>query len=120
MKSIGNKLEVKYFTDPKEVRAFNKGKVELVSIGDVMVARTTWEPGWKWSIDIKPSAKTEWCEVQHFLYVISGTMHVKMTDGKEIDLRPGSVSLIPPGHDGWVVGNKPVVAIDLLSVGHHN
>ena len=26
---------------------------------------------------------------------------------------PGEVSLLPPGHDAWVVGNEPVVVIDI-------
>jgi hypothetical protein len=26
----------------------------------------------------------------------------------------GEAGYVPPGHDGWVVGNEPVVAIDIL------
>jgi len=25
-------------------------------------------------------------------------------------------SIIPPGHDGWVVGNEPVVVIDITGM----
>jgi hypothetical protein len=39
-------------------------------------------------------------------------MALKMADGKEMELGPGDVVVIPPGHDAWVVGNEPVVAID--------
>jgi hypothetical protein len=35
-----------------------------------------------------------------------------MDDGTELECRPGDVSLLPSGHDGWVVGDDPVVVID--------
>jgi hypothetical protein len=35
-----------------------------------------------------------------------------MDDGKEFDGKPGDVSLLPSGHDAWVVGNEPAVAVD--------
>ncbi len=35
-----------------------------------------------------------------------------MDDGTEFDARPGDVSLLPSGHDAWVVGNEPVVVVD--------
>jgi mannose-6-phosphate isomerase-like protein (cupin superfamily) len=43
-------------------------------------------------------------------------MHIVMDDGKEMDLGPGQVVNIPPGHDGWVVGNEPVVFIDITGM----
>ena len=36
-----------------------------------------------------------------------------MDDGTEIDAEAGDVYLIPPGHDAWVVGTEPCVALDL-------
>lgn len=105
-------METKNFAAPDEVRTFEKGKIELVKIGGAMVGKATFEPGWRWSLHVKPLAKTEWCEAAHFQYLISGTLHVAMADGTETDLKPGSVSLLPPGHDGWVVGNEPVVMVD--------
>lgn len=45
-------------------------------------------------------------------YQISGRMHVVMQDGSEIDSGPGEVLSLPPGHDAWVIGEEPVVAID--------
>ncbi|MDP3726275.1 MAG: cupin domain-containing protein, partial [bacterium] len=93
------KMEAKYFTSPDEVRKFEKGEVELVNIRGTMIGKATFEPGWKWSSHVKPLAKTKLCEVPHFQYLISGTIHVVMADGTEVDLKPGSVALIPPGHD---------------------
>jgi hypothetical protein len=43
---------------------------------------------------------------------VSGHIHVRMADGTEIDSVPGEITSLPPGHDAWVVGDEPVVAID--------
>ena len=89
-----------------------RGKVELVKIGGRMIGRATFQPGWKWSDSVKPLVKTKSCEAPHFQYHISGTLRVRMDDGTEKDLKPGDISLLPPGHDAWVVGNEPVVVVD--------
>ncbi len=106
------KMEVKGFNKPDEVRAFDKGKVELVKVGGAMVGRAVFQPGWKWSESVKPIAKTKSCEAPHFQYHVSGTLRVRMDDGAERDLKAGDVSLLPAGHDAWVVGNDPVVVVD--------
>ncbi|MHC2991952.1 cupin [Pontibacter sp. HJ8] len=106
------KAEVKNFASPEEVRDFPKGKLELVQVGGAMVGKATLEPGWKWSESVKPIAKTDSCQAAHFQYQISGVMHVKMDDGTEFDCKAGDVSMLPPGHDAWVVGNEPVVIVD--------
>ncbi len=107
-----SKLEVKSFSKPDEVRTFDKGKVELIKVGGSMIGRATFQPGWKWSESVKPIAKTKSCEAPHFQYQLSGTIRVRMDDGTERDVKAGEVASIPPGHDGWVVGNEPVVIID--------
>ena len=106
------KTEYKNLSSPDETRTFENGKLELVNIGGGAVGRATFEPGWRWSSDVKPIAETELCEAPHFMYQISGTMHIVMKDGTEFDIRPGDVALIEPGHDAWVVGDEPVVAVD--------
>jgi len=107
-----SKLEVKSTNTPDETRTFEKGKLELVKIGETTIGRAVFQPGWRWSTHVKPIVKTKSCEAPHLQYQVSGTLHVVMDDGTERDLKAGDVALIPPGHDGWVVGNEPVVAID--------
>jgi mannose-6-phosphate isomerase-like protein (cupin superfamily) len=109
---MAKQMEVKGFGVPDEVRTFPKGRVELVKIGGVMVGRGVFEPGWKWSTSVKPLANTKSCEAPHFQYQISGTMKVVMDDGTTRECKAGDVSLLPSGHDAWVVGNEPVVVID--------
>jgi hypothetical protein len=106
------KLEVKGFSKPDEVRTFDKGKLELIKVGGALIGRATLQPGWKWSESVKPIAKTESCEAPHFQYHASGTIRIRMDDGTERDVKAGEVSLVPTGHDAWVVGNEPVVLID--------
>jgi len=106
------KLEVKSTNIPDETRTFEKGKIELVKIGEATVGRAVLQPGWRWSTHVKPIAKTKSCEAPHFQYHVSGTLHVLMDDGTEKDLKAGDIALVPPGHDGWVVGNEPVVMVD--------
>jgi quercetin dioxygenase-like cupin family protein len=106
------KAEYKSLSSPDEMRTFSHGKVELIHIGAGTIGRLTLEPGWRWSTDVKPLAHTEWCEVSHFQYQVSGRLHVLMSDGTELDLTPGDVAVLPAGHDAWVVGDEPVVLVD--------
>ncbi len=105
-------METKSFGVPDEVRKFDKGKVELVNIGGATIGRAVFEPGWKWSTSVKPIVNTKSCEAPHFQYHVSGTLKVVMDDGTEKELKAGDVSLLPSGHDAWVVGNEPVVVVD--------
>jgi quercetin dioxygenase-like cupin family protein len=107
-----SKLEVKSTNTPDETRTFEKGKIELVKVGGTTIGRAVFQPGWRWSTHVKPIAKTKSCEAPHLQYTVSGTLHVLMDDGTERDIKAGEVALIPPGHDGWVVGNEPVVVVD--------
>ena len=116
-KIIESKAEHKNFSSPDEVRKFEKGKLELINIGGSFVGRFTLEPGWRWSKHVKPIAKTELCEVPHSQYLVSGRMRILMADGNESEAGPGEVVIIPPGHDAWVVGDEPVVAVDWAGLG---
>lgn len=101
------------FSKPHETRNFPKGKVEVITISGVTFGRATFEPGWRWSEHVKPIAGTNSCQAAHLGVQLTGTMHIKMDDGTEMDLRAGQVLNIPPGHDGWVVGDEPVIVIDI-------
>ncbi len=107
-----SKAELRGFGKPEEVREFPKGRLELVTIGGATVGRAILQPGWRWSTSVKPIAGTESCEAPHFQYHVAGVLKVVMDDGTELDCRPGDVSLLPSGHDAWVVGNEPVVIVD--------
>ncbi|HEV3125275.1 MAG TPA: cupin domain-containing protein [Candidatus Dormibacteraeota bacterium] len=99
---------------PEEVRPFegNSGQLALVNVDGGPIGRAVFKPGWRWSQNVKPIAKTDSCMAAHVGYTISGRMHIVMDDGTEDDFGPGDVMICPPGHDAWVVGNEDCVVID--------
>ena len=105
---------LKRFDSPDELRTFEKGRFELVRLGGMTIGRATYEPGWKWSVHVGPTVGTRSCQVEHVGMVLSGAAVAAMDDGKIIDLRPGDIFYVPPGHDSWVVGSVPYVSIHLL------
>lgn len=111
---IGRDVIIKRFEAPDETWIFEKGKFELVKIGSMTIGRASYEPGWKWSEHVGPVAGTARCEIEHVGLVISGRAQVVMNDGTEIELRPGDVFFIGPGHDSWVVGDEPYVSLHVL------
>lgn len=102
----------KSFDQPDEVREFPKGRAEILEIGGGSVGRFVFQPGWRWSNDVRPLAGTSSCEVQHFQYHVSGRLAILNDDGSELVAGPGDVTSLPSGHDAWVVGDEPVVVID--------
>ena len=104
------------FSKPDETRKFDKGQVDLITLGGLTFGRATFQPGWKWKTSVQPIAKTKSCEAPHLAYQISGRLHVVMDDGSQQEFGPGDLALIPPGHDAWVVGNEPVVTIDVTGM----
>ena len=113
------KAEHKDFKSPDEVRTFEKGKLELLNIGGGVVGRLTLEPGWRWSLHVKPIAGTEWCEAPHFQYQTSGRLGVYMSDGTQLESVAGDVTALPSGHDAWVIGDEPVVLIDFFGASNY-
>ena len=107
-----NKAELRNFGSPDEIREFPKGRLELIKIGGATVGRAIFEPGWKWSESLQPLMNTKSCEAPHFQYHVSGVLKILMDSGEELECRPGEVSLLPSGHDAWVVGNEPAVVVD--------
>ena len=106
------KAQHKSFSKPDEIRKFPEGRLELVKIGGATVGRAIFEPGWRWSTSVQPIVKTKSCEAPHFQYHVSGILKILMDDGTELECHPGDVSLLPSGHDAWVVGDEPAVVVD--------
>ena len=106
-------LEAKNFDSPDEVRPFEgKGKAEIVNVGGQTVGRATFEPGWRWSNNVKPIAGTDSCQVHHVGYILSGRIKIWMDDGTEAEAAAGDVFVIEPGHDAEVVGDEPCVSLE--------
>ena len=111
--AVATHVEAKSFDAPDEVRPFEgKGHVDVVTVLGHPVGRGVFEPGWRWSVNLKPIMGTESCEVSHLGYCVSARMTIFMEDGSETLSEPGMAAAIPPGHDAEVVGDEPCVMID--------
>jgi class 3 adenylate cyclase len=109
------RLRFKTFATPDEVRPLPNGRAEVVSLDESTVARSVFNPGWRWSVDLAPIMGTRSCQVHHLGHAISGVMRVVTDDGDTLDIPPGSIYEIPPGHDAWVVGDEPWVTVEWTS-----
>lgn len=101
---------------PDETRTLPLGRTDIWSLGDFVVGRMMLEPGWQWSKDVKPIAGTEWCEYHHLGLMVEGLMHYVTPDGLEMEVGPGMLFEILPGHDAWTVGDKPVIQFDFAGM----
>ncbi len=111
---------LKRFEAPDEIREFPRGRLELVTIGGQTLGRATYQPGWKWSVDVGPTVGARRCMVEHLGIVLAGHATAAFDDGRVFDLTAGTVFYIPPEpHDSWVVGDRPYVSLHLLGASHY-
>ncbi len=101
---------------PDEVVSFEGVTTELVDLGDFTVGRMSSEPGWRWSKDMRPIVGGEWCQARHVGVVLSGRIGIDFPDGSSVEFGPGDVFDIPPGHDGYTVGDEPCVQLEWAGI----
>lgn len=103
------------FSEPDSVREVGGVRLEVLQFGNSTITRINNPVGWRWSTHIKPIVGTESCQSHHVGAVISGRLGVTLDDGTSWEVGPGQAFDFPPGHDGYTVGDKPVVAIEWVS-----
>jgi class 3 adenylate cyclase len=97
---------------PDQTVEFERITVQQVDLGDFTVGRLTLAPGWRWYDHVRPRVGGEWCEARHVGVVISGRFGVTMRDGTKREFGPDDVFEIPPGHDGYTLGDEPCVQVE--------
>ncbi|MGH2463021.1 MAG: cupin domain-containing protein [Candidatus Limnocylindria bacterium] len=107
-------IKVYRFEDPHEARTFDLGKFELINAAGMTIGRAEYEPGWRWSEHVGKAIDQALCPTPHLGMVLSGRNRVEMADGMVVDLRPGDVFAIGPGHDSWVLGEERYVSLHFL------
>jgi hypothetical protein len=107
---------LKRFEQPEEVREFPKGKFEVVTVGGMTIGRASYDPGWIWSEDVGSAIGKKSCDVEHVGLVISGRATVEMDDGRVLEMKPGDLFYIPPGHNSRVIGDEPYVSLHFQGV----
>ncbi len=100
------------FAEPDEVIDVPGVRVQLVDFGDLTVGQMVNEPGWRWSTHMQPIVGGEWCQARHVGFVISGRLGIEFADGTSAEFGPGDVFDVPPGHDGYTIGDEPVVQVE--------
>lgn len=109
-----NALAVKSLDRPDRRRCPDKAEFDLVTVDDYAVARLILAPGWRWSEYAKPAELTDFCEHHHLGYCISGRLDIETADGGCSSIHAHDTYALPPGHDEWVVGDEPFVAVEFL------
>jgi class 3 adenylate cyclase len=110
------RLQAKSLEAPDEVRRTPYGRVDIYNLDDLVIGRMVFEPGWRWSEHVQPIAGTKLCQYHHVGVCVAGRLANRLEDGSMIEIGPGQVFDIPPGHDGWVVGDEAFVAYDVAGV----
>ena len=95
-----------------ERREVGHVRLEVGRAGAARVKRMIYPPGFRWSVDMKPSVGTDLCMHAHVGFLASGEIHIEYADGCIVEHKAPQIVSIEPGHDGWVVGKKPVVLIE--------
>jgi len=99
------------YAEPDEVRTPPLAEVSVVDLGNVATSKAVFQPGWRWSESVKPAAGTDTCGFRHVGTALSGRLIVQHGD-VTVELVPGDAYVIEPGHDAWVVGDEPFVAVE--------
>ena len=55
--AVRHETEHKSFGIPDETREFPHGRAEILNVGGGEIGRLVFEPGWRWSDDLKPIAE---------------------------------------------------------------
>jgi class 3 adenylate cyclase len=106
----------KNLRSPDDVVRFPHLVQNSVELGDLTVAHSVIEPGWRWSTDVRPTVGGKWCQARHVGTVISGAFAVEFPDGSRTELHAGDVYDIPPGHDGYTLGDEPCNIIEWAGI----
>lgn len=108
-------MQRKSFASPDQVRNFPSGRVEVIRLDEISIGRFSLQPGWRWSKDVAPVARTRSCQLRHVGYALSGSLLVTMDGGTELVIQHGDGFEIPPGHEVLVLGPDPWESVEFAS-----
>jgi hypothetical protein len=95
-----------------ECREIGGVQIDAVRAGASRVKRVIYQPGFRWSKDMKDIVGTPLCMHAHVGFLVRGQIHVEYGDGCKLEFKAPQAVVIEPGHDGWVVGDEPAVLVE--------
>ena len=102
----------KNLRSPEESIVFPGIREDMVEIGGFTISRSVTDPGWCWSEHMQPFVGGDWCEARHIGVVVSGAWGARLRDGTVVEFGPDDAYDVPPGHDGYTIGDEPCVLIE--------
>jgi len=113
-------LQKKNLDAPDERIRLEGVQADVVQVGDASISRNVFQPGAHCALGgrrlVGNHRADESCPAHHTGVLVQGILRVEMDDGSTMDVGPNEVFEIPPGHDGWVVGDEPVIGINWSGV----
>jgi len=107
-------VSVKNLDSSDQIRELGRGHGAYVDFGrGLVIGRAVLEPGWRWSVDVRPVVGTRWCQVHHVQLVLAGRLGIRMESGEEYVFGRHDVVEVPPGHDAWVEGDETLEIVDM-------
>jgi class 3 adenylate cyclase len=110
----------KSFDAPDESFQVDGLTASIVQVGESSISLNVFEPGAHCALGgrklVGNRRAEQSCQAHHNGVVLAGLLRVEMDDGSTLDMGPNDVFEIPPGHDGWVVSEEPLRAINWSGV----
>jgi class 3 adenylate cyclase len=103
---------IRSFDRPDETIDFGGATEQLISIGGLTVSRSVQPAGWHWREHFQPLVGGEWCQAHHVGITLQGRQGILLADGTQIEYGPGDLYDVPPGHDGWTIGEEDCVMLE--------
>lgn len=96
-----------------ETKTVGGVQVDVGRAGSGRIKRVMYQPGFRWSTQMKEKVGTSLCMHAHVGFIARGRIHVEYRDGTIAEFVAPQIVAIEPGHDGWVVGDEPAVLIEV-------
>ena len=88
-------------------------KIDVVRTGKSRVKRLIYPAGFCWATDMKPHVDSDLCMHAHVGFLARGHLRVRYPDGCTLDFTAPHIFAVQPGHESWVVGDEPAVAVEI-------
>lgn len=86
--------------------------MDIARVGTGRVKRVVYQPGFRWSTDMKAIVGTDLCMHAHVGFLVRGRIEIRYADGCTVEFVAPQPVEIDPGHDGAVIGDEPAVLIE--------